>query len=68
MNGGFEYYIDRCMESIERIGKENQDVAAREMFEKEIGEEFEDFCENKDFMILMLRENIIAENEEINKY
>ncbi|USD83479.1 TetR/AcrR family transcriptional regulator [Bacillus safensis] len=67
-NRAFEYYIDTSMQTIEKIRKENQHLAPREIFQKQIAEQFQHFAENKDFIILILSENIIPENQQIKKY
>lgn len=67
-NRAFEYYIDTSMQSIEKIRKENQHLAPRDIFQKQIAEQFQHFAENKDFIILILSENIIPENQQIKKY
>lgn len=67
-NRAFEYYIDTAMQGIEKVRKENQHLAPREIFQKQITEQFQHFAENKDFIILILSENIIPENQQIKKY
>ncbi|MEI4791457.1 TetR/AcrR family transcriptional regulator [Bacillus sp. FJAT-53060] len=67
-NRAFEYYIDTSMQSIDKIRKENQHLAPREIFQKQIAEQFQHFAENKDFIILILSENVIPKNKQIKKY
>ncbi|OLP63113.1 hypothetical protein BACPU_35130 [Bacillus pumilus] len=67
-NRAFEYYIDTSMQEIENVRKQNQHLAPREILQKQIAEQFKRFAENKDFIILILSENAIPENQQIKKY
>lgn len=40
----------------------------KEVLKKQIGAQFEDFRDHKDFIVLLLTENIIPENQEIKQY
>ncbi|WP_353856475.1 TetR/AcrR family transcriptional regulator [Bacillus sp. Bos-x628] len=67
-NHAFEYYIDTSMQGMENVRKEYQHLPPREIFQKQIAKQFQHFAENKDFIILILSENIIPENQQIKKY
>ncbi|KAF1677304.1 TetR family transcriptional regulator [Bacillus sp. SKDU12] len=63
-----EYYIGMSMKKMKNIKEVLAGKPPREVLKKQIGAQFEDFSDHKDFIVLLLTENIIPENQEIKQY
>ncbi|MBY8914117.1 TetR/AcrR family transcriptional regulator [Bacillus sp. YC2] len=62
-----EYYIGMSMEEVKKIKAENQTKPPKEVFKKQIAYQFQEFLEHKDFIILLLSEKIIPENQKVKQ-
>lgn len=63
-----EYYIGMSMRKMKNIEEDLAEKPPKEVLKKQIGAQFEDFRDHKDFIVLLLTENIIPENQEIKQY
>ncbi len=63
-----EYYIGMSMKKMKKIEEDLAEKPPKEVLKKQIGAQFEDFRDHKDFIVLLLTENIIPENQEIKQY
>lgn len=63
-----EYYIGMSMKKMKNIEEDLAGKPPKEVLKKQIGAQFEDFRDHKDFIVLLLNENIIPENQEIKQY
>ncbi|MCO4851743.1 TetR/AcrR family transcriptional regulator [Bacillus vallismortis] len=63
-----EYYIGMSMKKMRNIEEDFAEKPPKEVLKKQIGAQFEDFRNHKDFIVLLLTENIIPENQEIKQY
>ncbi|CAN2254626.1 putative transcriptional regulator (TetR/AcrR family) [Bacillus vallismortis] len=63
-----EYYIGMSMKKMKNIEEDLAEKPPKEVLKKQIGAQFEDFRDHKDFIVLLLTENIIPENQEIKQY
>ncbi|MBT2572535.1 TetR/AcrR family transcriptional regulator [Bacillus sp. ISL-51] len=62
-----EYYIAMSMEEVKKIKAENQTKPPKEIFKKQIAYQFQEFLEHKDFIILLLSEKVIPENQKVKQ-
>ncbi|KXZ17825.1 TetR family transcriptional regulator [Bacillus nakamurai] len=62
-----EYYIGMSMEEVKKIKAENQHKPPKDVFKKQIAYQFQEFLEHKDFIILLLSEKIIPENQKVKQ-
>ncbi|AEB22813.1 MULTISPECIES: TetR/AcrR family transcriptional regulator [Bacillus] len=63
-----EYYIGMSMEEIKKIKTEHQHKPPKDVFQKQIAYQFREFMEHKDFIILLLSEKVIPENQKVKQY
>ena len=63
-----EYYIGMSMEEIKKIKTEHQHKPPKDVFRKQIAYQFQEFMEHKDFIILLLSEKVIPENQKVKQY
>ncbi|MBG9771443.1 TetR family transcriptional regulator [Bacillus vallismortis] len=63
-----EYYIGMSMKKMKNIEEDLAEKPPKEVLKKQIGAQFEDFRDHKDFIVLLLTENIIPENQQIKQY
>ncbi|PWI59474.1 TetR family transcriptional regulator [Bacillus subtilis] len=63
-----EYYIGMSMNKMKNIEEDLAGKPPKDVLKKQIGAQFEDFRDHKDFIVLLLTENIIPENQEIKQY
>ncbi|MFT4430674.1 MULTISPECIES: TetR/AcrR family transcriptional regulator [Bacillus amyloliquefaciens group] len=63
-----EYYIGMSMEEIKKIKTEHQHKPSKDVFRKQIAYQFQEFMEHKDFIILLLSEKVIPENQKVKQY
>ncbi|MBL3648676.1 TetR/AcrR family transcriptional regulator [Bacillus sp. RHFS10] len=63
-----EYYIGMSMKKMKHIEEDLAEKSPKEVLKKQIGAQFEDFRDHRDFIVLLLTENIIPENQEIKQY
>ncbi|MGE6631648.1 TetR/AcrR family transcriptional regulator [Bacillus sp. NPDC077027] len=68
LNSAFEYYIENSMQGLAKVREIYHELPPRDIFKKQITYQFQQFAENKDFIILVLSENIIPENQQIKEY
>lgn len=62
-----EYYISMSMEEVKKIKAEHQNKPPKDVFKKQIAYQFQEFLEHKDFIILLLSEKIIPENQKVKQ-
>ncbi|TYS08621.1 TetR/AcrR family transcriptional regulator [Bacillus subtilis] len=63
-----EYYIGMSMKKMKHIEEDLAEKSPKEVLKKQIGAQFEDFRDHRDFIVLLLTENVIPENQEIKQY
>ncbi|UQZ48687.1 TetR family transcriptional regulator [Bacillus halotolerans] len=63
-----EYYIGMSMKKMKQIEEDLAGQPPKDVLKKQIGAQFEDFRDHKDFIVLLLTENIIPENQEVKQY
>ncbi|PRP54521.1 TetR family transcriptional regulator [Bacillus halotolerans] len=63
-----EYYIGMSMKKMKQIEEDLAGQPPKDVLKKQISAQFEDFRDHKDFIVLLLTENIIPENQEVKQY
>ncbi|MGZ9794117.1 TetR/AcrR family transcriptional regulator [Bacillus atrophaeus] len=63
-----EYYISMSMDNMQKIKEKHHHLPPKEVFKKQITHQLQEFLEHRDFIVLLLSENVIPENQKLKQY